>query len=323
MQPAAADQVQYATLGWRAAAVIVDTLIVLVVSSIVIAGLMAAGVLDLGVSQAATLQDIVNASRAAPGWLMPVEYGLFFVYFTAFELFGTTPGKRLFRMTVLRDDGTRATPNAVLVRNLIRIPEMILYYIPSAVSCLASTRRKRLGDFAARTVVMRSAPGAGVSRRPAPAARPAPGAAPQAAVAATPTPPPPAGPVTLDDALVTLKTAALAVRGAHLNYLRFSERELARSAPDPASPAGEDQTAFTPEYAAAWYTLADAVVALQQAHASAQAAAARAGTDLATACADQPDLLYVFGQLEPYFTAGSDEAVHEAYLRVARAESAG
>ena len=154
MQPAAADQVQYATLGWRAAAVIVDTLIVLVVSSIAIAALMAAGVVDLGISQAATLQDVFTASRAAPGWLMPVEYALFFVYFTLFELFGTTPGKRLFRMAVLRDDGTRATPTAVVVRNLIRIPEMILYYIPSAVSCLASTRRKRLGDFAARTVVM-------------------------------------------------------------------------------------------------------------------------------------------------------------------------
>ena len=62
MRPAAHEQVQYATLGWRAAAVIIDTLIVLVVSSIVIAVLMAAGVLELGLSQAATLQDILKAS---------------------------------------------------------------------------------------------------------------------------------------------------------------------------------------------------------------------------------------------------------------------
>ena len=319
MRPVAHEQVQYATLGWRAAAVIIDTLIVLVASSIVIAVLMAAGVLELGLSQAATLQDILKASRAAPGWLMPLEYALVFVYFTLFELFGTTPGKRVFRMAVLRDGGTKASPTAVVVRNLVRIPEMYLLYLPSAVSCLVSPRRKRLGDFAARTVVVRSAA--------APAAGRAPGVRPAAprpqttpGVAAVPAPTPPA---TLDDALVTLKTAALAVRGAHLNYLRLSEIELARTEADQAPPAGDDEAVFSPEYAAAWYTLADAVAALQKAHATAQTAATRAGLDLATACADQADLPYLFRQLEPYFTAGSDEDVHEAYLRVARAESAG
>lgn len=322
MQPVAQEQVQYATLGWRAVAVIIDTLIVLVVSSIVIAVLMATGVLDLGLSQAATLEDIVNASRSAPGWLMPVEYALVFAYFTLFELFGTTPGKRAFRMTVLRDDGTRASPTAVVVRNLVRIPEMYLLYLPSAVSCLVSRRRKRLGDFAARTVVMRSARVPAAGRGPgARAAYPQPQAAPAAAAAAVTTQP--AGPASLDDALATLKTAALAMHGAHLNYLRFSEIELARTEPDRAPHPGDGEAAFSPGYAAAWYTLADAVVALRQAHAVAQAAAAHAGLDLATACADQPDLVYLFHQLEPYFAAGSDEDVHEAYLRVARAESAG
>ena len=322
MQPVAHEQVQYATLGWRAVAVIIDTLIVLVVSSIVIAVLMAAGVLDLGLSQAATLEDIANASRSAPGWLMPVEYALVFAYFTLFELFGATPGKRAFRMTVLRDDGTRASPTAVVVRNLVRIPEMYLLYLPSAVSCLASGRRKRLGDFAARTVVMRSARVPAAGRGPgAGAAASQPQAAPAVAAVAAPTQP--AGPASLDDALATLKTAALTVHGAHLNYLRFSEIELARTEPGRAPHGGEDEAAFSPGYAAAWYTLADAVVALRRAHAAAQAAATRAGLDIATACADQPDLLYLFCQLEPYFAAGSDEDVHEAYLRVARAESAG
>jgi hypothetical protein len=46
-----------------------------------------------------------------------------------------------------------------------------------------------------------------------------------------------------------------------------------------------------------------------------------AGTSIPEQAADQPDLTYLFGELEPYFAAGSDEEVHEAYLRVARGEA--
>src|SRR5665647_2361171 len=91
----------------------------------------------------------------APGWLMPLEYGFIFLYFTLFELGGSTPGKRIFRLTVTMDDGTRPTSIAVVVRNLIRIPEMYLLYAPSAIACLASSKNKRLGDLAAKTVVVR------------------------------------------------------------------------------------------------------------------------------------------------------------------------
>jgi len=132
------------------------------------------------------------------------------------------------------------------------------------------------------------------------------------------------------EALAGHKTAALAVRGAHLNYLRFSEIELAKDAGgtagepvgEPADlPVAQPDPEYSPEYAAAWYTLADAVIAMQQAHAAAIAAATREGTTLQAVCADQPDLTYLFRELEPYFTAGSDEQVHDAYMRVARGET--
>ena len=124
-------------------------------------------------------------------------------------------------------------------------------------------------------------------------------------------------------ALAALKTAALAVRGAHLNYLRFSEVELAKDAGSAAREAAGDEPEpeYSPEYAAAWYTLADAVIAMQQAHAAAIAAASREGTTLPAVCADQPDLTYLFRELEPYFTAGSDDQVHDAYMSVARGET--
>jgi hypothetical protein len=128
------------------------------------------------------------------------------------------------------------------------------------------------------------------------------------------------------EALAALKTAALAARGAHLNYLRFSEVELAKGAARPAEgtaglPGERPEPEYSPEYAAAWYTLTDAVIAMQQAHATAIAAATREGTTLPDLCAAQPDVSYLFGELEPYFTAGSDEQVHDAYMSVARGET--
>ena len=60
---------------------------------------------------------------------------------------------------------------------------------------------------------------------------------------------------------------------------------------------------------------------MQQAHAAAIAAATREGTTLPAVCADQPDVTYLFRELEPYFTAGSDEQVHDAYMSVARGET--
>jgi uncharacterized RDD family membrane protein YckC len=332
-QVGARDQVQYAGLGWRFAAVAVDTVLVLMASSIALAVLMVAGVVDLGLAQTATFDEILSASRVAPGWLMPAEYALFFAYFTLFELRGATPGKRLFRLSVTGEDGTRPSPRAVVVRNLVRIPEMYLLYLPSGISCLANAKNKRLGDLAAKTVVVRrSAAPVGVAA--AGPVRSAPG---RARALATPAPPSPSasGPAAAEapgasEALAGLKTAALAVRGAHLNYLRFAEVELAKesvgTAGSPADeagaePAAEAEPEYSPEYAAAWYTLADAVIAMQQAPAAAIAAATREGTTLPAICADQPDLTYLFRELEPYFTAGSDDQVHDAYMSVARGET--
>ncbi len=314
-EPRAQERTEYATLGHRAAAVIVDTLIVLVVSSIALAIAAAAGWIDLGFAHAATLNDILRASRTAPGWLMPLEYGLIFVYFTLFELRGATPGKRLFRLSVAGDDGARPRALAVVVRNLVRIPEMYFLYIPSSVSVLVSRTNKRLGDYAGKTIVLRHdvAPRAGGAQLTPPPAG--------TAAFATAAPPPEPS---LDDALAALKTAALAVRGAHHNYLRLSEIELAKAETPAAGadlPAGAEEHAYSPEYVAAWHTLTGAVLVMQRALAQAALAAARAGTTLRDLGDLEPDLAYLFRELEPYFEAGSDEEVHAAYLKVARGDS--
>jgi uncharacterized RDD family membrane protein YckC len=78
-------------------------------------------------------------------------------YFIAFETFwnGQTPGKRLIGIRVVRDGGYPVAFMDSAIRNLIRVIESVLAYIPSVISCLASSQNKRLGDLAAGTIVVR------------------------------------------------------------------------------------------------------------------------------------------------------------------------
>jgi uncharacterized RDD family membrane protein YckC len=302
-----------AGLGWRFAAVVVDSIVLFVVLVVIFAFAAANGALDL---QDPAFSGGFDLNQTAPSWAYPVAYGLVFVYYTLLEaLLGASIGKLVFRMRVTMDDGSRPTGLAIVVRNVVRLPEVLFWYVPAAISCLASSRNKRLGDLAAHTVVVRLVPDASRLRAmPAAPAAPAAGA-PANPVAArpggAPDPPPALGP-----ALRRFKRAALALRGAHVTYLYFSESELA------AGPRRDElQHDYSAGYTAAWYTLADAVTAAQKAQAAAEAAALREGTTLAAACADKPDLAHLSGALEPYLTAVDDEDIHAAYLAVARDEA--
>ena len=297
----------YAGLGWRFAAVVIDSLVVggLFVVILVIAA--AAGALALTAYQG---QDPWNAD--VPAWSYMSLYLLLFVYYTLFELRrGATPGKMAFGMRVTAMDGTPPQPGAIVVRNLIRVPEAILYYLPAAIAVLVSSKRQRLGDLVARTVVVRRGP-VPVSAQAGPVMQSPVGQSPVAPVmreAVVHQAPEDDG---VDETLDALKSAALGLRGAHHNYLRLAEREIDRG--------GGVTEEFSPEYSAAWHTLADAVMTLQHANQRAARAAEAAGTTLPEVSARRPDLLNLAEELEPYFSAASDEQVQEAYLTVARRE---
>ena len=345
MQPVTIqEQVDYASLSWRFIAVLIDTVVLLglwiIVLMVYIFVLAGQGRIDPNDPAAA---QQLSQEIGGSGLLNLVILGSLFVYYVVLEaIFAASIGKLVCRMRVVMADGSRATGLAIAVRNVIRIPEVIFFYIPSAISCAVSPRRQRLGDHAARTVVVRrrmtftaagttgQAPGApqwggpqagppafGAPVPPPPVpppVSPPPEAQPAASWQAA-EPAAPAGPPPLADALLHLKTAALASRGAHLNYLRFSERELA---------AGDDPArAYSEEYVSAWFTLTDAVATLREAHAEASASAGAAGRTLDDVCAAQPDLAHLLRELAPYFTAAGDEGIHEAFLAVARAETSG
>lgn len=78
-------------------------------------------------------------------------------YMVLFEVLnqGRTPGKRIMGLQVIHDDGTPIGWSASLIRNLLRVVDMLPFgYGLGAVSCLQHSQFKRLGDSAAATLVV-------------------------------------------------------------------------------------------------------------------------------------------------------------------------
>jgi uncharacterized RDD family membrane protein YckC len=98
--------------------------------------------------------------NVAVGVLIFVVFTIFFGYFILFEALwnGQTPGKKALGLRVVRDGGYPIDFTASLVRNLIRVGEMIFgYYAISAIAAVFSPQNKRVGDIAAGTIVVREA----------------------------------------------------------------------------------------------------------------------------------------------------------------------
>ncbi|WP_222920148.1 RDD family protein [Natrinema sp. SYSU A 869] len=66
---------------------------------------------------------------------------------------GTAVGKRLLGLAVADADGGPARGRQVLVRNLVRLLEASLLYLPSVLAIAITERGQRLGDLAAGTIV--------------------------------------------------------------------------------------------------------------------------------------------------------------------------
>ena len=98
------------------------------------------------------------AASVAMACVIAVLFLIFYGYFIFFETLwnGQTPGKRMLGIRVVRDGGYPVDFMASLIRNLIRVGEMLLgFYAISAVVAVLSPLNKRVGDLAAGTVVIR------------------------------------------------------------------------------------------------------------------------------------------------------------------------
>ncbi len=87
-------------------------------------------------------------------------FAIYWGYFVAFETLwsGQTPGKRIMRLRVVREDGRPVRFFEVFVRNLLRLAidfQPLPSYAIGVVSIIFSARSKRVGDFVAGTVVVK------------------------------------------------------------------------------------------------------------------------------------------------------------------------
>jgi len=86
---------------------------------------------------------------------------IFWFYFPFFETVwnGQTPGKRMVRLRVIKENGYPIGPVEALVRNLVRIVDFLpAGYLIGVIAMLCSRNARRLGDLAAGTVVVRERP---------------------------------------------------------------------------------------------------------------------------------------------------------------------
>jgi uncharacterized membrane protein SpoIIM required for sporulation/uncharacterized RDD family membrane protein YckC len=103
------------------------------------------------------------AGAASGAWAFAVfmlfAFALLWGYYVLFEALadGQTPGKRMLRLRVVRDGGFSITFGASAIRNLVRILDLQpgFFYVIGLISIAASKTGKRLGDFAAGTIVVR------------------------------------------------------------------------------------------------------------------------------------------------------------------------
>jgi uncharacterized membrane protein SpoIIM required for sporulation/uncharacterized RDD family membrane protein YckC len=143
-----------AGIGSRAAAALIDALIL---------GLIfAASAIIFGNVVGSVGRRFVSAGQAG-GLILALwvlfTFALLWGYYVLFEGLwdGQTPGKRVIGLRVVRDGGFSITFAASAIRNIMRLIDAqpgIMYFV-GLVSVIVSPSGKRLGDYAAGTIVVR------------------------------------------------------------------------------------------------------------------------------------------------------------------------
>jgi uncharacterized RDD family membrane protein YckC len=152
-----------AGIGSRFLAILIDTLIQIAVYLVIFLAFVL-------IASAAPKVRTGEFSHSGEKWLIAGLILIFFLmnwgYFTLFEAFwnGQTPGKKLFKIRVIQDSGRQITFFESMIRNLLRIVDQFppLYfvslYLVGVITMACNRQHKRLGDFAAGTLVIHERP---------------------------------------------------------------------------------------------------------------------------------------------------------------------
>ncbi|MBP6003860.1 MAG: RDD family protein [Pyrinomonadaceae bacterium] len=151
-----------ASIGNRFLAVAIDHFIQYM--SIFIVAWIALSMAGMGTASLSDAAD--NMFSEMPKWTVALMIlAIFFIFSGYFILFewlwnGQTPGKRLLKLRVIREDGRPITLWEAVTRNLLRIGDavpgfVIPVYSVGLIAIFLSNRDQRLGDIFAGTVVIR------------------------------------------------------------------------------------------------------------------------------------------------------------------------
>jgi uncharacterized RDD family membrane protein YckC len=158
----------------RAMAFSIDYAVILVAEIVVFVALVFAAMSLMELEQLNTwvseAQDgLARGELTGAPWMYAVlavwivlEFVLQFGYFVASELLmqGRSLGKKFVGLRVVRDGGLPVTLHESMVRNLLRVVDMLpASYFVGLVSMICSRQTRRLGDFGAGTLVIRESRG--------------------------------------------------------------------------------------------------------------------------------------------------------------------
>ncbi|HET9913198.1 MAG TPA: RDD family protein [Anaerolineales bacterium] len=148
--PEATRQAAGKGFGVRAAAYVIDVIVIWVVTIVIS---LFIGII-IGIVFSILGQELVFAEQGTRGIDFLIGFVTSTLYFIIFEwLYGATPGKLILSMRVLMEDGRHCTFGAACIRALLRYIDGLLFGIPAYAS-MKEPLLQRIGDKAAKTVVV-------------------------------------------------------------------------------------------------------------------------------------------------------------------------
>jgi uncharacterized RDD family membrane protein YckC len=143
---------EVAGIGSRFMAALVDSFLIVIMQAVVV--LVILGVL------AATPGDLLSGQFGV--WIVAglglLAFALLWGYYLFFEMLwnGQSPGKRWVGLRVIKDTGAPVSLVDSAIRNLVRLVDFLpAYYGVGVIVMFLNDQARRLGDFAAGTLVIR------------------------------------------------------------------------------------------------------------------------------------------------------------------------
>ena len=98
--------------------------------------------------------DFALAARTVSYFVVSIGYSILFEW----SWRGQTIGKRVLQIRVVDAEGFRLRPAQIVIRNLLRVVDLLpAFYAVGGICCALSRKYQRLGDIAANTVVIYTA----------------------------------------------------------------------------------------------------------------------------------------------------------------------